>query len=272
MDCVAFTEMSLEYGRQLISTLGCQGFDLTFRGPHEDAFIGQGDPTYPHVVCGHLLSNPGPSFLNFLGTVPATSFLLLTLDRALLPVLQQAIGGHCHWKELRHRRLGGLTSARVVALWRSHSEASDASLDPSQRHSPSRPLAAFLEPSVRLSEWRMASSQCSMRARRDQTCWCPASATPVPYPWPWSTGPRWVETTSVYLGDAFIQRPLTEKELSQLLDLREAWGPPLIKSLLEWDQGASPSLRMSVEFIFLRPCNGWDWTPSMARRHQSQLQ
>ena len=92
MDCVAFTEMSLEYGRQLISTLGCQGFDLTFRGPHEDAFIGQGDPTYPHVVCGHLLSNPGPSFLNFLGTVPATSFLLLTLDRAFLPVLQRTIG------------------------------------------------------------------------------------------------------------------------------------------------------------------------------------
>jgi hypothetical protein len=29
-----------------------------------------------------------------LGTVPVTSFLLLTLDRALLPLLQQTIGGH----------------------------------------------------------------------------------------------------------------------------------------------------------------------------------
>jgi hypothetical protein len=123
---------------------------------------------------------------------------------------------------LRHWRLGGLTSARVVALWRGRNEVSNASLRPGERHSPSRPLAAFLEPSVRLSEWRMASSQCSRRARREQTCWCPASASPIPYPWPWSTGPQWVETTSVYLGDALIQRPLTEKEFAQLLDLRES--------------------------------------------------
>ena len=33
------------------------------------------------------------------------------------------------------------------------------------------------------------------------------------------------------------------------MDICEGWGPSLIKSLLEWDQGDSPPLRMNVEFI-----------------------
>jgi hypothetical protein len=60
-----------------------------------------------------------------------------------------------------------------------------------------------------------------------------------------------VEAKSVFLKGAAIQRPLSDKELSQLMDLREDWAPSLIHVLLEWDSGASPPLQMSVEFILL---------------------
>jgi hypothetical protein len=85
-------------------------------------------------------------------------------------------------------------------------------------------------------------------------------------------GPWWVETSSVYLGNALIQHPLTEKEFAQLLDLCKAWGPLLIKSLLEWDQGASPPLRMSVKCILAAlPWLDLD-TLRSACHHQSQIQ
>jgi hypothetical protein len=58
-----------------------------------------------------------------------------------------------------------------------------------------------------------------------------------------------VEARSVFLRGAAIQHPLSNKELSQLMDLREDWGSSLIHVLLEWDHGTSPPLRMSVEFI-----------------------
>jgi hypothetical protein len=244
MNGIAFTELSMDYGRQVISILNGQGFDLSLQSAGRLSAAGRRGPNIPHVVCGHLLSSPGRSILAYLGSIPATSFLLLTLDRSALPLLQQYIGEHCRWEEIRHRRLGGLTAARVIVVWRSHSKVADDRLRPGERHSPLRPLSAFLEASTRLTEWRMADSQCALRARQDLTCWCPASSSPRPYPWPWSEGPRWVETTSVYLGSALIQRPLTEKEFAQLMDLREAWGPPLVKTLMEWDRGATPPLRM----------------------------
>ena len=152
VDCVAFTdEASMVYGGQLTSILGCQGFDLVLQGPREGSTVICGGPTHPNVVCALLLANPGLPFLNYLGSVPASSFLLLTLDRSLLPILQSNIGGQYRWEELCHRHLGGLTSARVVALWRSHSTANDVLLRPGEIRSPSRSLSAFLEPSICLT-------------------------------------------------------------------------------------------------------------------------
>jgi hypothetical protein len=86
-------------------------------------------------------------------------FLVLTLDRDAFPLFRQSIRGRFCWEVLRHRRLGGLTTARVIALWRSSDAIRDGSLHPGDRQGPSRPLAAFLEPSVRLTDWRLASSQ-----------------------------------------------------------------------------------------------------------------
>ena len=176
MTCVAFTELSMEYGRQVISTLSGQGFDLSLQFAGSVSSVCRGGPIHPHyLVCGHLFAPPGRSILSFLGSVPATSFVFLALDRSALPLLQRTFGEHCRWEEIRHRRLGGLSSARVIVLWRSHSKAADDSLHPGECHSPLRPLSAFLEPSTRLSEWRMVNSQCASKARQDLTCWCPDS-------------------------------------------------------------------------------------------------
>lgn len=55
---------------------------------------------------------------------------------------------------------------------------------------------------------------------------------------------------SIWVMPSFSARPLTGKEMAQLMDLREGWGSPLIKFLSEWDQGAFPPLtRIIVEFI-----------------------
>ena len=200
-------------------------------------------------MCGHVSPNPGPALLGFLSRLPPSTSLLLTLHKDALRQVQGSIEGQYHWEELRHRRLGGLTSARVIALWRSNYPGKDSALRPGARQGPLRPLAEFLEPSTRLTEWRLASSRDAGIARTQNVCWCPMAVDATPYPWPWAGAPRWVETTSVFFGGVSIQRPLSDKAFSQLMDLREDWGANLIHLLLEWDHGASPPLRMSVELV-----------------------
>jgi hypothetical protein len=52
----------------------------------------------------------------------------------------------------------------------------------------------------------------------------------------------------VYLGGKSIERPMTPKELCQLVDLREDWGETLVAAVWAWDGGTSPPLRMLVQF------------------------
>jgi len=52
-----------------------------------------------------------------------------------------------------------------------------------------------------------------------------------------------------------VEHPLTTKELSQLADLREDWGAALIETVLKWDDGSSPPLRMIAEFVL----STWEW-------------
>jgi hypothetical protein len=63
------------------------------------------------------------------------------LHHGALQQVPQQLRNRCCWEELRHRRLGGLTSARVLVLWRSADPAHDASLHPSIRHGRLAPLA-----------------------------------------------------------------------------------------------------------------------------------
>jgi hypothetical protein len=45
-----------------------------------------------------------------------------------------------------------------------------------------------------------------------------------------------------------VERPMTAKELCQLVDLREDWGVGLVTAFWTWDGGTAPPLRMLVEF------------------------
>jgi len=42
---------------------------------------------------------------------------------------------------------------------------------------------------------------------------------------------------------------MSDKEKAQLLDLHEDWGKHLITDVWEWNKGASPPLRLMVEFV-----------------------
>jgi hypothetical protein len=132
------------------------------------------------------LPNPGRAFLDFLARVPLTTFLLCMLHEDSFHQVQQSFGGQCHWEELRHWRLDGLTSAQLIVLWQSDDPVKDAAFRPGNCQGPLQPLAAFLEPSAQITEWRLASSQASVTARRRKDCWCPLEVKATPYPGPWS--------------------------------------------------------------------------------------
>ena len=161
--------------------------------------------------------------------------------------MRQTLSPDLHWEELRHRSLGGLTSARVLVAWRGGSPAKLIEVQPAKRNHPVRPLAAFLEPAVSLLAWRRPSM---VTGEALQDCWCPHSSGAKPYPWPLRDAPLWVCTTSVLLkGVGLLERPLMVKERAQLVDLREDWGNDLLDLVWQWDRGASPPLRIVVEFV-----------------------
>ncbi len=190
------------------------------------------------LVCAHVCTADDVSAI--LQLVPRGVPLVMTGQRTSFHSLDRP----AHFQGLHHRTLGGLTSARVTLCLSGHGNLEQSHI--SSRRSPLRPLAAFLEPAVRLSAHRPASP-----SRTD--CWYPLSAK-CPYPWPWSWSPRWVETSSVFFKNHLIQRPLTEKELAQLLDLRMDW-TQLVPLLLSWCDGWAPPLRFVVESILC--CLHW---------------
>jgi hypothetical protein len=165
-------------------------------------------------------------------------WLLTTMSRGAGAVfLKKELG--MRTAELRHRQLGGLTSARVMAGW-TGPKSNAAEIQPGRQRNPTRPLGTFLEPSVRLLQWRAVGSS--------ESCWRPNSSDAIPYPWPWPSTPLWVEAPSVFAVKGVVERPLMAKELCQLVDLREDWGIGWVDAVWGWDGGESPPLRLLVEF------------------------
>jgi hypothetical protein len=122
------------------------------------------------------------------------------------------------WNELRHRSLGGLTTAWLHVAWSVGSVLGD--IAPGWRRLPTRLLGRFLEPAVKLHEWRRVSCR--------PHCWRPLREGATPFPWPWAIERPWVEAPRCYSvgklqesGTKEVERPLTDKERSQLLDLRD---------------------------------------------------
>jgi hypothetical protein len=93
-----------------------------------------------------------------------------------------------------------------------------------------RPLGRFLEPSVKLSQWRKAGASAD--------CWAPCYDAAVPFPFPWGLKDPWVEAPTCLLrgvigvGGAttvtYVQRPMSIKERAQLMDVREDWAPMVV--------------------------------------------
>jgi hypothetical protein len=133
--------------------------------------------------------------------------------------------------KLRHCALGGLTQARVLVGWDGTADCA-GEIHPGRQKNPVQPLGTFLEPSVRLLQWRPVG--------QNANCWRPNASDAKPYPWPWPTGPSWVETVSVFFPGKAIERPMTPKELCQLADLHKDWGTSWVEAVRRWEGGEAP--------------------------------
>ena len=191
----------------------------------------------PLVVCGHATSAVMEEALTRL---PDQAKVLMTASYHRPARTGPSSGPPKHRVTLKHRQLGGLTTARLEAHWWGPDDALEL-VRPGERRAPTRPLGAFLEPAVRLTSWRSR--------RADTVCWKPLSEGAAPYPWPLPQEDVWVEAPSVFLHGATMERPLTLKEKCQLVDLRADWGVSLLDELWKWNVGEVPPLRLVVEFI-----------------------
>ena len=180
-----------------------------------------------------------------MASIPAT-------QRAVHSRVRAVLGDAVLWQEIRHRNLGGLTSARLLVGWHGARGAGDpTTVAPGRRRAPIRPLDRFLEPAVPLAQWKRAPQQ-GEAGLGYGSCWRPLQPDARPFPWPWKGAPLWVEAPSVFLvrsSSSTVERPLTVKERCQLLDLRGDWGSTLLEAVWAWNDGASVPLRLLVEFI-----------------------
>jgi hypothetical protein len=87
---------------------------------------------------------------------PYCILLSAQIGRASQQLHDSYRGPHFRWNEIRHRHLGGLTSAKVRVGWKGPRPL-PKEMEPRRRRLPVRPLARFLEPSVRLGAWRTPS-------------------------------------------------------------------------------------------------------------------
>jgi hypothetical protein len=114
-------------------------------------------------------------------------------------------------QELRHRRLGGLTLARLHLIWGGH--GSQDHFGPGTRRLANRSLTMFLEPMAKFARRKGNKDQL------DEFVWRPYTEN-VPFPWPIPPFPLWVETKSLFHGGTVEISEFTRAELGQLFDLR----------------------------------------------------
>jgi hypothetical protein len=198
----------------------------------------------PHaILCCHLGESTALSDWFYPQATHTTSpFCILVstpAGRSYQHVHNPYLGPFFRWNEIRHRALGGLTNARLQIGWKGPREL-PRNMEPGRKRLPTRPLARFLEPSVRLGAWRKPGTN-----RAD--VWAPSRSDATPFSWPWANEPPWVEAPSCFLGGDMVERPMTDKERAQLVDLREDWAPELLAALWHGNGGRNPPLRMLAE-------------------------
>ena len=145
-------------------------------------------------------------------------------------------------RTIKHRALGGLTTAKMRVYWLHQSGGSYPR--PTLQSFPKRPLHRFLEPSARLSAWYRREHA----DRKGLSVWCPTSPEALPLPFEKQVFPDLVEIDSVYIKDGPICRPFLDKERMQVFDLR-ADLEPLLNQMWNWNEGFAPPLRLMVDAL-----------------------
>ena len=142
----------------------------------------EGGPLSRTLVCGHFGAEPAEgeedwTMLDLLrqtagdgGRDPSCVALVSIAPnrRHLQARVRDALGPAMKWREIRHRNLGGLSSARLLVGWGGASSTCSL-VEPGQRRAPTRPLDRFLERAVILAEWRKVdSSQAKCLSNQEQ--------------------------------------------------------------------------------------------------------
>ena len=186
-------------------------------------------------------TEPYEWLLGALGNAPRAPEILVAMspissgfDEGRLP------GYNLKTRKIKHRSLGGLTTATMRGYWFYQSKKTVP--PPSLRHFPKRPLDRFLEPSSQLKRWYSLEQA----HRRGLRVWRPTLEGATPLPYQRSLFPELVEAPSVYFGGKLICRPFSAKEKMQILDLRADF-ENLLPQMWKWDGGCSPPLRLIVD-------------------------
>lgn len=196
------------------------------------------------VWCTHVGDGDRTELLCELARRVNSGRFLVTSHESCCSALRDRLPSGTQSQSIRHRRLGGLTAARVTTYWGGTGCGAATDVKPGQRRNPLRPLDRFLEPSVKLTEWRRAG------VKREDKVWSPRQKDSPGYPWPLPNPALWVEAPTVYFANQpYIERPLTVKEKAQLLDVREDWGNSLAEEVWTWFDGGSPPIRLIAEFV-----------------------
>jgi hypothetical protein len=153
---------------------------------------------------------------------------------------------------LSHRKLEGLTTGWYHLFMIGGEEQQRNSVNFAALVAPERDPVRFLEPSVRLAEWfwpRRADEQDPKIVKKREPIgmevWKPTDGglpTPVGN---WA----WVQTASVFMKGKEVVRRITNKEKSQILDVREDWGAKIAAGI--WGTGDPLPCRIPAEMLRL---------------------
>jgi hypothetical protein len=201
-------------------------------------------PNQVEVISGHVTNWKNLWSKTLLKLLrPLNIKFLLSCSRSsskdVLKALNQVSQLQFCFQELRHRRLGGLRSARLMIIWGGVGDPNTVKL--AARNIESWSLSRFLEPAVRnASRGTLKSTACDF-------VWHPHAST-YPFPWPLPQDKLWLETTTAFHQDSLIIFSFTLHELGQIVDLSSDWLTALVQIVCKCKWRSPPTLSPSRDW------------------------
>jgi hypothetical protein len=132
----------------------------------------------------------------------------------VLKALNQVSQLQSCFQDMQHRRLGGITSARLMIIWGGVGNPKTVKL--ATRNMESRSLSRFLEPAVgNASRGTLKSTACDVV--------CHPHTSISSFHWTLPQDNLWVETTTAFHQALLIISSFILHELGQIIDLRSDW-------------------------------------------------